>query len=342
MTPPPRKLLRIVAIGGGTGLSTLLSGLKRYVVRPGDGLVLPGEPEPRRAEAVGITDLTAVVTVTDEGGSSGRLRRELRMLPPGDIRNCLVALSEDDSLLSRLFRYRFRAGQGLKGHSFGNLFLAALTHVTSDFTEAVKLSSEVLAIRGHIYPATVANVTLRAQLASGRVVAGETAIARSREPIARLSLAPPRCEPLAQTLAAIAQADLITVGPGSLYTSLIPNLLVRGVATAIAGSRATKVYISNLMTQPGETIGYTVADHIKAIYRHARRRIFDWVILNSAHVSPRLARKYRRFGATPVETDLDEILRLGLRTTAAPLLAAGDVARHDFHRLARLLIHLRS
>lgn len=326
-SPPTRKLLHIVAIGGGTGLATLLSSLKRYVAR---------EP----AEHAAIADLTAVVTVTDDGGSSGRLRRELQILPPGDIRNCMVALSEDEALLSRLFRYRFRAGRGLKGHSFGNLFLAALAHVTGDFNEAVKLSSEVLAIRGRIFPSTVQNVTLKARLKGGRVVHGETAIARSRRPIARISLVPNRCQPLAATLAAIARADLITVGPGSLYTSLIPNLLVRGVVDKMCAARATKVYIANLMTQPGETTGFTASDHIKAIYGHADKKVFDWVILNSAPVSLRLLQKYRADGADQVANDLEEIRRLGVRYVTENLLEEDGVARHHPDRLARVLLGL--
>ena len=336
----PPKLLHIVAIGGGTGLATLLSGLKHYVVRPHDGLGGLPEGTAGGVERAAIAELTAVVTVTDDGGSSGRLRRELRILPPGYIRNCMVALSEDEALLSRLFRYRFRAGRGLKGHSFGNLFLAALAHVTRDFNEAVKLSSEVLAIRGRIFPSTTENVTPKARLADGRVVQGETAIARSRGSIAKLSLVPSHCEPLAETLAAIAQADLITVGPGSLYTSLIPNLLVRGVMQAICRARATKLSIANIMTQPGETIGYTTADHIKAIYRYAGSKFFDWVILNSAPASPRLRRKYRRQGADQVVNDFEEIRRLGVRYVSGELLMRGDVARHDPERLARLVLSL--
>src|SRR5579871_4395284 len=207
--------LRIVAIGGGTGLSTLLRGLKQYA------------REPRQLE------ITAVVTVTDDGGSSGRLRRELDVLPPGDIRNCMVALSEDEALLSKLFQYRFAAGRGLKGHSFGNLFLTALTQLTGDFSLAVKLSSEVLASAGRIYPATSENVVLEALLEDGRMVAGETRISRSKSRIKTIRLRPPICDPGAETLEAIARADLISLGPGSLFTSVVPNLLVKGIPQAI-------------------------------------------------------------------------------------------------------------
>ncbi|MDQ6699535.1 MAG: YvcK family protein, partial [Acidobacteriota bacterium] len=204
--------LRVVAIGGGTGLSTLLHGLKQYA-GPGPG--------PRM-------DITAVVTVTDDGGSSGRLRRDFDVLPPGDIRNCMVALSRDEALLSRLFQYRFQSGRGLKGHSFGNLFLTAMTHVTGDFAEAVKQSSEVMASAGRIYPATRTNVVLEAVLEDGTLVHGETKINKSRKRISAIRLLPRRCQPLPETLDAIAQSDLITLGPGSLFTSVVPNLLVSG------------------------------------------------------------------------------------------------------------------
>src|SRR5277367_154546 len=244
--------LRIVAIGGGTGLSALLSGLKHYA------------PD---------VDIAAIVTVTDDGGSSGRLRREFDVLPPGDIRNCMVALSEDEALLSKLFQYRFENGRGLKGHSFGNLFLTALTHITGEFTEAVKQSSKALAIMGRIYPSTSSNVGLQAELDDGTIVSGETRISRSRRGIHRIRLTPSRCKPLPETLEAIAEADLITLGPGSLFTSVIPNLLVSGVSKAIRNSPALKAYFVNLMWQPGETIDFRASDHIRAIRRHAGGKI---------------------------------------------------------------------
>ena len=239
--------LRVVAIGGGTGLSTLLKGLKRFVLWPSE---IPAQPD-----LPFIRDLSAVVTVSDDGGSSGRLRKELNMLPPGDIRNCIVALSEDEALLSRLFRHRFEKGSGLEGHSFGNLFLAALTSLTSDFSEAVRLSSEILLTRGHIYPATTSNIELEALMEDGTRVRGETNITASKGRIRELFLVPPDVGPMPQTLEAIAHADMITIGPGSLFTSLIPNLLVRGIAQAIVESPATKVYICNLMTQANESLG---------------------------------------------------------------------------------------
>src|SRR4051794_7287204 len=228
----------LVALGGGTGLSTLLAGLKQLV----------GKTDGR----IWIENLSAIVTVSDDGGSSGRLRDELQMLPPGDIRNCIVALSEDSSLLSRLFRHRFRGDGGLGGHSFGNLFLAALTEVTGDFTEAVRLSSEILASKGHIFPATISDVRLVAELEDGSVVSGETQISKSAQPIRSLRLEPERCLPLPEALKAIRTADVITVGPGSLYTSILPNLLVAQVARVIGQTQATKIFVNNLMTQPGE------------------------------------------------------------------------------------------
>src|SRR5580765_194087 len=225
----PRDL-RVVAIGGGTGLSTLLKGLKRYVLTA--PLAASGQTT--------IRELCGVVTVSDDGGSSGRLRKELNMLPPGDIRNCIVALSEDEALLSRLFKVRFEKGSGLEGHSFGNLFLAALMSLTSDFSEAVRLSSEILLTRGHIYPATTSNIELEALMEDGTRVRGETKITASKGRIQELFLVPPHVQPMPQTLEAIASADLITIGPGSLFTSLIPNLLVRGISEAIVESKATK------------------------------------------------------------------------------------------------------
>jgi uncharacterized cofD-like protein len=320
--------MRIVAMGGGTGLSMLLRGLKEYVSL-------------RRSERVKrpIADLAAVVTVTDDGGSSGRLRREYRILPPGDIRNCMVALSQDEALLGRLFQYRFpSSGRGLGGHSFGNLFLAALTNVTGDFPEAVRLSAQVLAIRGRIFPSTAENVTLEGVLENGRVVAGETKISRSRRRIREVRLVPRRARPLPEVLEAIREADLVLVGPGSLYTSIIPNLLVAGVANAVMRSRATRVYIANLMTQPGETQGYSVADHVRAIYEHTRPGLFDWVVVNRTPVAPRVLRRYRAQGAEPVRAAFDELQQLGPRCVAGDLLHQDGVVRHDQRRLARLLL----
>jgi uncharacterized cofD-like protein len=282
--------------------------------------------------------LAAVVTVTDDGGSSGRLRREYRVLPPGDIRNCMVALSQDEHLLGRLFQYRFPAGRGLAGHSFGNLFLTALTNVTGDFSKAVQVSAQVLAIRGRIFPSTAQNVTLEAQLEDGTVVAGETKISRSRKRISRVRLVPRRVRPVPDVLKALREADLILVGPGSLYTSIIPNLLVGQIAEVIAHSKATRVYIANLMTQPGETQHYSIADHIRAIYEHTRAGLFDFVVINRKNVSPKLLRRYRSQGAEPVQPALDEIKRMGLQYVLGDLLQEGAVVRHDQARLTRILL----
>jgi uncharacterized cofD-like protein len=319
--------VRVVALGGGTGLSTVLRGLKEYVAE-----------RRRRGPSRPIADLTAVVTVTDDGGSSGRLRREYRVLPPGDIRNCMVALSQDEHLLGKLFQYRFPAGRGLAGHSFGNLFLTALTNITGDFAKAVQLSAQVLAIRGRIFPSTAQNVTLEAELENGTVVAGETNISRSRRRIARVRLVPRRVRPVPEVLRAIREADLILIGPGSLYTSILPNLLVEGMVDAIARSHATRVYIANLMTQPGETQHYSVADHVRAIYDHTRRGLFDFAVINRAPVSMRLRRRYAAEGAEPVDPSLEELERMGLRYLTGDFLQQDGVVRHDQSRLTRLLL----
>jgi uncharacterized cofD-like protein len=288
-----------------------------------------------------ISDLAAVVTVTDDGGSSGRLRREYAVLPPGDIRNCMVALSTDAALLGRLFQFRFpgaSGGRGLRGHSFGNLFLTALTKVTGDFTEAVRLSGQVLAIRGRIFPSTPQNVSLEAVLEDGSLVRGETRISRSTCRILRVRLVPRHVRPLPEVLNAIREADFIFYGPGSLYTSIIPNLLVRGVVSAMRKSKATRVYIANLMTQPGETTGYSVADHIRAVYAHTGPGLFDWVVVNSGRISPRLLRRYRAEGAEPVRVDLDELQEMGLRVVLDNLIEENGVARHNASRLTKLLL----
>lgn len=331
---PSDRPLRVVAIGGGTGLSTLLKGLKCYVK-------VLGEPAPAVA-ANEIGELSAVVTVTDDGGSSGRLRREFNILPPGDIRNCIVALSEDETLLSRLFQYRFPSGGGLEGHNFGNLFVAALTALTGDFAEAVKLSSEVLATRGHIYPATTANVALEALMADGSRVQGETRITASTGRIVDLHLVPPDPKPLPQALDAISHADLITIGPGSLFTSLVPNMLVQGVPQAIARSRAVKVFVCNLMTQANESLGLTAADHIRAIYKHTSgHRIFDYALLNRTPLSEALKAKYALEGASQIMNDLEEVERFGVRPVEGDYLnESAEVARHATDRVARDLLAL--
>jgi uncharacterized cofD-like protein len=323
-------IVKVVAIGGGTGLSTFLRGLKHHVREVTN-------PTPLQPE---ISRLTAVVTVTDEGGSSGRLRRDFRVLPPGDIRNCLVALAEDEQLLTQLFNYRFASGHGLRGHSFGNLFLTALTHLTRDFAQAVRFSSEVLAIRGEIFPSTLSDVRLKARRRDGKMLQGESRISRTRLPIKRLYIVPGRCRPLPETLTALQEADLITLGPGSLYTSLIPNLLVDGIPEKIAGAKALKVYICNLMTQPGETRGYSAVDHLQALHEHAGGKLFDYVFLNSRPLSPALRQRYAAEGAEPVAHDLEQIHALGVRPICADLLLEDRVARHDAVRLAKLVLEL--
>ena len=317
---------KLVALGGGTGLSTLLAGLKQLVGRTD--------------QTVWIDNLSAIVTVSDDGGSSGRLRDELQMLPPGDIRNCIVALSEDSSLLSRLFRYRFRGDGELGGHSFGNLFLAALTEVTGDFTEAVRLSSEVLASKGHIYPATISDVHLVAELEDGSVVHGETQIAASRTAIRRLRLEPEQCLPLPQVLRALRQADVITVGPGSLYTSILPDLLVSQVARVIGASHAVKIFISNLMTQPGETDGYTAQQHLETVKRYAPEIHFDFVVVNDRRISNEQAALYAAEDAYQIGIDdpIDEALDRSTEIMRADLLDAGEKVRHNSERLAQVVM----
>jgi len=354
----PQKTIRVVAIGGGTGLSTLLRGFKRYVPAPTGNLPLPANRlSPSRSTDVRypdspcedarciIRDLAAIVTVTDDGGSSGRLREDFKMLPPGDVRNCMVALSEDEHLLSRLFQYRFGQGE-LLGHSFGNLFLAALSHITGDFAQAVQMSSQILATRGRIYPATNTNVTLAARMDDGSVVHGETNITKSDRSICELMLLPPDASPLPGTLEAIAAADLITMGPGSLYTSLITNLLVQGIPQALAASKATRVYVCNLMTQANESLGLTASEHIERMMNHARSagvadgKLFDYALVNTGPISPILLEKYAAEGQRPIEADLDRIRELGVEPIAGSFVYEGDVLRHDYDKVTETLLQL--
>ena len=323
--------LRVVAIGGGTGLSTLLRGLKLRV--PHAGLLAQPAAQPL------IADLTAVVTVTDDGGSSGRLRRDFNMLPPGDLRNCMVALSEDERLISRLFRHRFDKGD-LEGHSFGNLFIAALTEMTGDFAQAIKLSAEILATRGHLFPATASNVTVAARMEDGSVVRGETNITASRQRIVELMLDPPDPPPPPETLAAIAAADLITIGPGSLYTSIVTNLLVKGIPEALGAAQGTRVFICNLMTQANESLHLTASQHIERIYEHAGRPIFDYAIINTAPVSDEIRARYAAEGAEITIADTDRVEALGIRCITGNFLAEGDVLRHAADRVTTALLSL--
>ncbi|MGA3034176.1 MAG: gluconeogenesis factor YvcK family protein [Terracidiphilus sp.] len=328
-TAVPRSL-RVVAIGGGTGLSTLLRGLRRHVPAPGESA------DPNCA----ISDLAAVVTVTDDGGSSGRLRQDFNMLPPGDLRNCMVALSEEEAMLSRLFTHRFKTGNALKGHNFGNLFVAALTEITGDFAQAVQVASKILATRGRIYPATTANATLVARMDDGTVVRGETKITASKRRIVELTLDPPNPAPLPETLEAIERADLITVGPGSLYTSLITNLLVSGIPSSLAEARGLRVYICNLMTQANESLGLTAAEHIERIYEHTRVPVFDYAVVNAGHFSAETRERYAAEGAAPIVPDVERIEKLGVRCVVGDFASEESVVRHLASRVADTVLEL--
>jgi len=308
---------RIVALGGGTGLSTLLRGLKAYA-----------------------THLTAVVTVTDDGGSSGRLRRELGILPPGDINDCLVALAEAEPLMTRLFQYRFDRGE-LAGHSFGNLFIASMVGVGGDLVSAVRLASRVLAIRGQVLPATVDDVVLCAEFLDGTVVEGESAIPKARKAIRRVFLKPSEARPVPEVLEAIAHADLILLGPGSLFTSVLPNLLVRGIADALRRATAPVVYVTNVMTQPGETDGYRASDHVRALIEHAGPGLVDIALVNTQMPQNEvLLQRYRKEGAVPVEPDLDRIRAMGIEAVGVDLVSETDLLRHDPARLAEAVLAL--
>ncbi|MFN3652404.1 MAG: uridine diphosphate-N-acetylglucosamine-binding protein YvcK [Armatimonadota bacterium] len=310
---------RIVVIGGGTGLSTLLRGLKEYT-----------------------SNITAIVTVTDDGGSSGRLQREFNMLPPGDIRNCLVALADAEPLMQELFQYRFQAGErsGLEGHSFGNILIAAMLHITGDFEEAVRQTSRVLAIRGRVLPSTVRQVRLMAELDDGTLLEGETNIARAGARIKQMMLSDPDAEPLDEAIEAINTADAIVIGPGSVYTSVVPNFLVQGVAEAVANSRAAKMYVCNVMTQPGETDRFTAADHVKAVLRHAGMPIFDYVLVNVEEPNDELRERYARSGSDWVLPDVDEIKKLGLRSINGDFMSQSNVVRHNSDRLAEAIVRV--
>lgn len=324
------RALRVVAIGGGTGLSTLLRGLRRHVVTSSQDV----------AEGGLIADLAAVVTVTDDGGSSGRLRKDFNMLPPGDLRNCMVALSEEEDMLVRLFGYRFRKGDALEGHNFGNLFVAALTEITGDFGHAIQLASKILATRGRIYPVTTANATLVARMDDGSLVRGETKITASRKRIVELMLDPPVAEPLPETLEAIERADLISVGPGSLYTSLITNLLVQGLPAALARARGVRVFICNLMSQANESLNLTASQHIERIYEHTRAPIFDYALVNTEAFSTETLARYAAEGASPIVADIERIEALGVRVITGNFASEGNVVRHAASRVTSALLEL--
>jgi uncharacterized cofD-like protein len=321
--------LRVVAIGGGTGLSTLLRGLREHVATPGPS----GRPGL-------ISDLSAVVTVTDDGGSSGRLRKDFNMLPPGDLRNCMVALSEEEDLLAQLFAHRFRGGDALQGHNFGNLFVAALTEITGDFAHAIQLASKILNVRGCIYPVTTTNATLVARMDDGSLVRGETNITASHQRIVELTLDPPDAAPLKETLDAIERANLITVGPGSLYTSLITNLLVDGIPAALANARGVRVFICNLMTQANESLNLTASEHIERIYEHTRAPIFDCALVNTGTFSKETLARYAAEGASPIVADIERVQALGVRCIAGDFASEESVVRHAPGRVTGALLAL--
>lgn len=314
---------RVVTIGGGTGMSSLLRGIKHYT-----------------------SNINAIVTVADDGGSSGRLREEFGILPPGDIRNCLVALSDTEPLLESLLQHRFDHGNGLSGHSFGNLLLLATTEITGNFYDAVRAASQVLAVRGSVLPSTLDQIALTAHLADGRRVTGESIIGKMQSPIMRVQLEkihpegqePLPIRPLPDALKAIAQAEVIVLGPGSLYTSIIPNLLIPGIAEALQRSNALKIYVCNIMTEPGETDGYSVSQHVKALLDHAGPGILDLVVVNNTPISPAMLARYEEEGAEPVRVDQRELSKLGTDLVQLGLVSEGmDFVRHDPERLAKVI-----
>lgn len=309
---------RIVVIGGGTGLSVLLKGLKKFT-----------------------SALTAVVTVSDDGGSSGRLRAELGVLPPGDIRNCLVALAETETLMDRVFQHRFTQEGSLQGHNLGNLLLVAMAEITGDFVSAIREVSRVLKVRGKVIPATLESVVLGAHMNDGTVVYGETSLRAYPDRIKKLFLEPEKCRPVADTIEAIRDADAIIIGPGSLYTSIIPNLLVEGVKEAIAESQAVTFYVSNIMTEEGETDGFRASDHLRVILEHlGGQQIIDYTIVNSGTIDEERQRRYQEEKAIPVIADHDKILEMGIDVIEADLLSDTDLAWHDPDKLAAAILNV--
>ncbi len=309
---------RIVAVGGGTGLSMLLSGAKNIT-----------------------NNLTAIVSVGDDGGSSGRLREEMGILPPGDIRHCITALADDEDLVNKLFKYRFTNGEGLEGHSFGNLFLTALYDITGDMVSAVRASSRVLSIRGRVLPATLDDMKLVAEMEDGRIIHGESTIPEAHGKIKRLYTEPANCKALPDVIQAIRDAELIILGPGSLYTSVIPNLLVKEISEEIIKSKAKKIYVCNIMTQPGETDNYTVSDHLKALIQHAgSNKIVDAVLVND-YLPDNLAGKYQEAGSYPVKLDVPEVKKLGIKIFAKKLIqdSREGLVRHSSTRVARAVYY---
>lgn len=306
----------LVVIGGGTGLSNMLRGLKER-----------------------SSNITAIVTVSDDGGSSGVLRSEMGVLPPGDIRNVLVALADAEPLMKRLFQYRFPHGQGLKGHSFGNLFIATMWDVLGDFEEAIKESSRVLAVRGQVLPSSLETIELCAELEDGSIICGESSINNKKSPIKRVFLKPEEASLLPEAREAILEADAIILGPGSLYTSIVPNLLLQGMAEALAESKASKLYVCNVMTQPGETDGFTAAQHLEAVELHSKKGLVDRVLVNDGPIPDHMAYKYRQEGAYPVEVDIERLNEMGVKVVTGDLASHKDYVRHNPYALAETIMN---
>jgi uncharacterized cofD-like protein len=307
---------RIVVIGGGTGLPVLLRGLKQYDV-----------------------DLTAIVTVADDGGSSGVLRDELQIPPPGDIRNVLVALSEAEPLIEGLFQHRFKSGNGLSGHALGNLLLAAMTSLTGDFVSAIREMSRVLNVRGRVLPAANQSIVLQAEMEDGTFVIGESKIPKANKRIRRVSLQPDNVRPLPETIESIREADLIVIGPGSLYTSILPNLLVSDIGKEVSKATAKKLYVCNIMTQAGETLGYSASDHVKTIHQHLQTNFIDFIIVNNEPVSKSFLARYALEQATPVLCDTDKLESFGLHVIADSLIKyEHGVIRHDTDKIAKMIL----
>ncbi|OXM85007.1 gluconeogenesis factor YvcK family protein [Paenibacillus rigui] len=308
---------RIAVIGGGTGLSVMLRGLKEKPL-----------------------DITAIVTVADDGGSSGILRSELEMVPPGDIRNVLTAMADVEPMLGKMLEYRFEKGQGLAGHSLGNLILAAMSDITGDFVTGVRELSRVFAVRGQVLPAANHAIVLKAEMTDGTIVEGESKIPKAGKTIKRVFIEPEQVSPLPEAIEALEQADAILVGPGSLYTSILPNLLVPEITRTIVESKALKMFICNVMTQPGETDHYAVSDHLRAVRDHVGQDLFDYVIVNNGEIPPQVQDRYAEKGAKVVHLDLDEVTKKGYKVIADQLILFRTYLRHDAEKLSQHIYQL--
>ena len=306
---------KIVVVGGGTGLSTIILGLKQHTVH-----------------------ISAIVTVADDGGSSGRLRDQFDILPPGDIRNCLVAMADAEPLMRKLFQFRFSKDSELAGHNFGNLFITAMTQLTGDFEQAIKESSKVLAIRGNVIPSTLRKVNLVAQYNDGTSTQGEAKIPLRGVPINKVSLNPGDCAATPEALSAIKDADIIILGPGSIFTSIIPNLLIKEITDAIVSSSALKAYVCNIMTQPGESDGFSASDHLKVLIDHSHPNIVNYCIVNNGSIPASLMEKYKEEGASYVSADVEKIRKMGYKVITDNLVTVKDVVRHNAHRLASIIL----